>query len=107
MERKWYVDEIYRFLVIRPAVATANILARVDANWVIDPIVNGVGRFGRGWGNVSGWFDRVVVDGTVNLVGIVADEVSRGLRLAQTGRVQNYFVILLAGLLALAGLFFR
>jgi NADH-quinone oxidoreductase subunit L len=107
MERKWYVDEIYRFLVIRPAVATANILARVDANWVIDPIVNGVGRFGRGWGNVSGWFDRVVVDGTVNLVGIVADEVSRGLRLAQTGRVQNYFIILLAGLLALAGLFFR
>jgi LPXTG-motif cell wall-anchored protein len=33
--------------------------------------------------------------------------VSRGLRLAQTGRVQNYFIILLAGLLALAGLFFR
>ncbi|MGH2541552.1 MAG: hypothetical protein ACRDIB_02065, partial [Ardenticatenaceae bacterium] len=107
MERKWFVDEIYKFLIIRPAVATATALARVDSDWIIDPIVNGVGKAGRIWGDASGWVDRNIVDGTVNFIGIVMDETSRALRLLQTGRVQNYLVVLLAGLLALAGLYFR
>ncbi len=107
MERKWFVDGIYRFLVIRPAVATSSLLSRVDGDWLIDPIVNGVGKFGRRWGDVSNWVDRNIVDGTVNFLALITDEVSRALRLIQTGRVQNYLVILLAGLLALAGIYFR
>jgi NADH-quinone oxidoreductase subunit L len=107
MERKWYVDEVYHLIFVRPAVATASLLARLDSDWLIDPLVNATGRAGRGWGDLSGWVDRTIVDGTVNLVGIIADESSRALRLLQTGRVQQYLVVLLAGLLALAGIFFR
>lgn len=107
MENKWYVDELYKLIFIRPAVATADLLRRVDADWIVDPIVNGAASLGRRFGGISSWLDRNIVDGTVNLVGIVMDELSNYLKLLQTGRVQNYLVILLAGLLVLAGLYFR
>ncbi len=107
MERKWFVDEIYSFLIIRPAVATASLLSRVDGDWLIDPIVNGVGKVGRMGSNANAWFDRNIVDGSVNFLALITDETSKALRLIQTGRVQNYLVVLLAGLLALAGIYFR
>nr|WP_290667939.1 NADH-quinone oxidoreductase subunit L [Ardenticatena sp.] len=105
LENKYYVDEIYSALVVRPVVAFADFLFKFDDAWIIDPIVNGVGRFGRFIADVGRLIDVYVVDGTVNLVGFMADELSAGLRRLQTGRVQNYLVILLAGVLALAGLF--
>jgi NADH-quinone oxidoreductase subunit L len=107
MENKWYVDELYSLIFIRPAVATAGLLRRVDADWIVDPIVNGVAGLGRRFGGLSGWLDRNIVDGTVNLLAILMEEVSNYLKMLQTGRVQNYLVILLAGLLVLAGLYFR
>ncbi|MGB0388488.1 MAG: NADH-quinone oxidoreductase subunit L [Ardenticatenaceae bacterium] len=107
MENKWYIDEIYSFIFIRGAVGLANMLYRIDADWLIDPIVNGVGRFGRGFGEFNSWIDRNIVDGAVNLVAIVMDELSKALRYMQTGQVQNYLAILLAGLLALAGIYFQ
>jgi NADH-quinone oxidoreductase subunit L len=107
MENKWYVDELYKWIFIRPAVATSDLLRRVDADWIVDPIVNGAASLGRRFGGISNWLDRNIVDGTVNLVGIVMDEMSNYLKLLQTGRLQNYLVILLAGLLVLAGLYFR
>lgn len=107
MENKWYIDQIYNVLFIMPAVKFSELLYRVDADWLVDPIVNGAGKFGRGWGELSSWVDRNFVDGTVNLIGIVAEEMGKGLRYIQTGRVQNYLVILLAGLLALAGIYFQ
>ena len=36
------------------------------------------------------WFDRAIVDGTVNGVGDVVQGAGRDLRKIQTGRVQNY-----------------
>jgi len=49
------------------------------------------------------WFDRVVVDGTVNGVGRVAVDSGRGLRRIQTGRVQNYALGIAIGLILMAG----
>ena len=107
MENKWYIDEIYSFIFIRPAVATGNLLYRIDADWIIDPIVNGAANLGRNLGELNSWIDRNIVDGTVNLIGIVMDELSKALRYIQTGQVQNYLAILLAGLLVLAGIYFQ
>lgn len=105
LENKYYVDEIYSLLVVRPVIAFADFLFGFDDRWIIDPIVDGVGRLGRVISDLSGWIDTHIVDGTVNFIGLVTDEAARGLRLVQTGRVQNYLVILLAGVLALVGLF--
>ena len=49
------------------------------------------------------WFDRVVVDGTVNAVGGLTVGAGRGLRQVQTGRVQNYALGIAFGLIVMAG----
>jgi NADH-quinone oxidoreductase subunit L len=56
------------------------------------------------------WFDREVVDGTVNGIGTTTISAGRGLRQVQTGRVQNYalgiaigFIVMAAAYLLLAG----
>ncbi|HYO43496.1 MAG TPA: proton-conducting transporter membrane subunit, partial [Candidatus Limnocylindrales bacterium] len=51
------------------------------------------------------WFDRTVVDGTVNGVGSVTRSAGGGLRQIQTGRVQNYALGIAIGLLVMAGSF--
>jgi NADH-quinone oxidoreductase subunit L len=48
------------------------------------------------------WFDRVVVDGTVNGVGAVTIEAGGLLRRVQTGRVQNYALGIAVGLIVMA-----
>ncbi len=49
------------------------------------------------------WFDRTVVDGTVNGIGTLVTGGGRGLRRIQTGRVQNYALGIAIGLLVMAG----
>ena len=49
------------------------------------------------------WFDRNVIDGTVDGVGRVTVEAGRGLRQVQTGRVQNYALGIAIGLIVMAG----
>jgi NADH-quinone oxidoreductase subunit L len=51
------------------------------------------------------WFDRRVVDGTVNDLAGVTIGAGRGLRRVQTGRVQNYALGIALGLLVMAGSF--
>ena len=48
------------------------------------------------------WFDRTIVDGTVNGVGHVTTAAGSGLRRVQTGRVQNYALGIAFGLIAMA-----
>ena len=49
------------------------------------------------------WFDREVVDGTVNGIGSSTVGAGRGLRRVQTGRVQNYALGIAVGLIVMAG----
>ncbi len=49
------------------------------------------------------WFDRAIIDGTVNEIGALAVGVGRELRRVQTGRVQNYALGIAIGLIVMAG----
>ena len=51
------------------------------------------------------WFDRTIVDGTVNGVGALTRGAGGGLRQVQTGRVQNYALGIAIGLIVMAGSF--
>jgi NADH-quinone oxidoreductase subunit L len=51
------------------------------------------------------WFDRRVVDDTVNDVATTTVGAGRGLRRVQTGRVQNYALGIAVGLIVMAGSF--
>ncbi|MDQ7028367.1 MAG: NADH-quinone oxidoreductase subunit L [Ardenticatenia bacterium] len=107
LENKYYVDEIYSVVVIRPVLALSAFLNNFDDRWIIDPLVDGVGKAARGLSAVGRWIDTYIVDGIVNYIGYLLDELASGLRLIQTGRLPNYLAILVAGVLALVGLMLR
>jgi len=76
---KWYVDEAYDRLFVRPTFATASGLwKRVDVNF-IDGAVNGIAR-GVAWG---GWL----------------------LRLIQSGQTQHYALAMAAGIVLIVTIF--
>jgi NADH-quinone oxidoreductase subunit L len=104
LHNKYYVDELYGLTVVPLTVAFARLNALLDAK-VVDGLVNLVGVGGRLFGDANGWIDRHLVDGLVNMVGIVNVELARGLRWLQTGRVQQYALVLFVSLVALIGAF--
>ena len=103
---KYYIDEIYRGVFIYPAVWLADISAKFDYDWVINPIVNFFGNLTRLVADGTGVFDRYGVDGYfVNGIPGAFRWFGGQLRMLQTGRAQNYLLILVIGLLILIGLY--
>jgi NADH-quinone oxidoreductase subunit L len=96
---KYYVDELYDRIVIRPSVAFARLAGRFDGG-VVDGAVNFAGAFGRFMGRLDAAIDTYFVDGAVNLVASLTGAAGRGLRRIQTGRVQTYLYGALGGALA-------
>ena len=102
---KYYVDEIYGATVIGGTIALSNVLKWIDTN-IVDGLVNGV-RHVTVWvfGHGSNLIDKYVVDGAVNGVAYGAKNGSTLLRRLQTGVVQNYALVMGAGLVLLAAVY--
>jgi NADH-quinone oxidoreductase subunit L len=98
---KWYFDELYSAVVVRPALVVAACFRAFDLV-VIDGIIHGVARFTVRLSRWDGVFDNYVVDGLVNLVGNVFLSVGAWLRGFQTGYLRNYILFLV---LAAIGIF--
>jgi len=132
MQNRFYFDEIYAAIFINGSIKLADIFYNFDYNWVINPIVNGVGAVTRGISNIFNQFDEKIVDALVNLTGLsgvkladlggitdlkVVDGFVNGIadvtgwigekifRPIQTGKVQNYLLILLISMLAIIGIY--
>ena len=97
---RYYMDELVRAVAIRPSFAIARGLAAFD-RVVVDGLVNLVGRTGRGLGFLSAWFDRTFVDGAVNGVGRVVRDGGGQLRRIQNGLVRSYAAMVAIGAIAL------
>ncbi|HCU25705.1 MAG TPA: NADH-quinone oxidoreductase subunit L [Deltaproteobacteria bacterium] len=97
---KYYVDEIYQALVVNNLLRLNNFLAAFD-NIVIDGFVNFLGTATRITSKVTGFFDNAYIDGLVN--GLSRSVIAAGgqLRKLQTGRIQNYLYVAMAGVLVL------
>ncbi len=76
---KFYFDEIYLFITQKV-------------------IFNLIGR-------PAAWFDRNIVDGMINLIGEITQEISTLIRGIQSGRVQNYAIYFFCGIIGFAVLF--
>jgi NADH-quinone oxidoreductase subunit L len=105
---KYYVDEAYHALVVRPSLFLGRFLAWFDEH-VIDWAVNFVGWLGRLVANLDGAIDTYVVDGAVNAVAGITQGAGRSLRRIQTGRIQTYLYGAAAGslLVVLLNFLFR
>jgi NADH-quinone oxidoreductase subunit L len=91
--RKYYIDELYYATIVPFTLFLSKILYWFDDLWVIDPFVDSVGKVAVWIAKVCGEVDRVVVDGTVNGMGWVADRMGRALRQTQDGHVQVYLLV--------------
>jgi len=62
LNRKWYVDELYDAIIVRPILATSRALWRVIDQGIIDGVVNGVGNLSR----MIGWAGAKLQTGQLN-----------------------------------------
>jgi NADH-quinone oxidoreductase subunit L len=72
---KWYIDELYNFIIVKPLQWLAKFLNNIVEKNIIDWLVNGVGR--------------------------IVNYASRQVRLLQSGLVGNYVLLMVLGMLAL------
>jgi len=102
---KYYVDEFYNRVVVEGlAKGGGRLLWDFDAT-VVDGAVNGARNITVAASWLSSLFDQYVVDGLVNGL---ANTLQAGFRLfrgAQTGRVQNYALIMGGGLFAIVAVY--
>jgi NADH-quinone oxidoreductase subunit L len=132
MRNKFYFDEIYNATFVQGSIKLAEIFYDFDYHWVVDPLVNLVARISRWISRLLNKFDEKVIDGLVDLTGLsgiklsdlggitdnrVVDGLVNGiaevtgwigenvLRPIQTGKVQNYLLILIISMLAIIGIY--
>lgn len=108
MENKWWVDELYEFLIIRPYVALARFLAEVVDwrfwhDWFHDSVLARTFQVGTRWLNEA--FDLQVIDGAANGLGNLTKAAAARLRVLQTGYVRNYALSILVGFILVLSYF--
>ena len=105
VSNKYYVDEFYERTFVEGAGKGGGRLMWDFDGTVVDLIPNGSAAVTRGFSWISSLFDQYIVDGLVNGV---ADTLQGGYRLvkrAQTGRVQNYALVMGGGLFCLVAVY--
>ena len=102
---KYYFDEFYDGVLVALTVWKARLFAQFDGS-VVDGIVNGVGFVTRDiLAAFTGAFDNRIVDGIVNRVAQVTWAVGGRIRRIQTGAIQTYLFVVLAGIVLLILIF--
>ena len=97
---KWYFDELYSALLVRPAVAVAGWFRWFDTK-VIDGTVDNTARGTVKTAFGSGWWDNRIVDGLANLTARVTWAVGSWLRNIQTGYLRSYVLFLVLAAIAI------
>ncbi|MGP0062312.1 MAG: NADH-quinone oxidoreductase subunit L [Isosphaeraceae bacterium] len=95
---KWYFDELYWAVLVRPCLAFARICREID-RILVDGLVNGSAAATAFLSRLEGIFDMIAVDRLVNLTAnavYVAGDWSRSI---QTGRLRNYLMLLTVGVI--------
>lgn len=98
---KWYFDELYSAILVRPALSVAGWCRSFDMR-CIDGFVDNLGHWTVRLARGSGWVDLGIVDGLVNLLARVTQDIGARLRTVQTGYIRSYVLFLV---LAVIGIF--
>ncbi len=100
---KYYVDEAYDRWIVQPFQAATRRLSQFDQR-VIDGSVNGVAELGWKLGQGKERFDAKVIDRLVNGIASSTRRMAMGLRLIQTGVIQNYLLAVVVSVVVFAWL---
>jgi NADH-quinone oxidoreductase subunit L len=98
---KYYVDEAYDAMFVNRTKDLSTALGVFDAR-VIDGLgVNGAGWLARFVSRLSIWWDTWIVDGSVRLSSRLVWLTSFPLRMLQSGLMQGYALLIVAGLVGI------
>ncbi len=106
LQNKYYFDELYNFLFVRPAYWISDTFTnQILDRGIIDGILHFIARVASNVGHVfRNYFDKPVVNGFGDLVGESVKRAGRGIKIIQTGKVQQY--LLMALVLAVGVMFY-
>ena len=105
LANKWHFDELYDGLFMQPSHVVGQCCVWIDKT-VFDGIIHASAKvmiFVSKWDKL---FDEAVVDGFVNLLGNSTFAVGRSLRVIQTGRLRQYVMFIVVGVVALFAILF-
>ncbi len=106
---RWYVDELYGAMFVKPAHTVAGLASGIDRT-VIDRLIDLIAWAARQLAVVDAWIDRTFVDGLVNAAARMTWNAGLEMRRLQTGRLRQYVMFIVVGTVAafvLASLLFR
>ncbi len=101
MNRKWYFDELYDAVFVRPTKALAAWIYEFIDRTVIDGILHTIGRVAMRYAELNRLFDRLVINGGADAVANGIKAFGLNFRQIQTGQVQNYLFLALINALVL------
>lgn len=97
---KWWFDELYSFLFVRPVLRVSGWVAAVDKKG-IDWLADSAARLVEWVSRLDDWFDRTFIDGPVNLIAKWTYAIGLRLRDMQTGSIRQYVIWLTVGVVGL------
>lgn len=105
LSSKWYFDELYDALFMKPMHQVAALCAWFDRT-IIDTVVHVAAKIVV----VVSYWDRIIdeslVDGLVNLVSRATFSFGNSLKVVQTGRLRQYVMFIVVGVVALFAVLF-
>ncbi len=105
LRNRWYVDAIYEEQLVDGFVLRMARGATVVDDTIIDGSVNGFAWSTRQISRLSRWIDRYLIDGLVQFTSHGLRSLASPARALQSGAVQTYAFLFIAGLLAALGYF--
>ncbi len=93
--RRMYFDELYFAIFVGVIMALSRLSEWFD-RIVVDGTVNLAAKSVRGAATVAGLHDKYVVDGAVNGAASLSQELGAAVRAPQTGRIRMYVLVLIA-----------
>jgi NADH-quinone oxidoreductase subunit L len=106
---KWWFDELYAFLFVRPVLRISGWVAAIDKRG-IDWLVDGSARIVEGVSRIDDWIDHIFVDRPIDLIARWTYVLGLRLRAIQTGNVRQYVMwiaVATVGLFMLASLYWN
>jgi NADH-quinone oxidoreductase subunit L len=106
LKNKYYFDELYHVIFVRPAYWMADRFTnQILDRGIIDGTLHFIARIASSVGGIlRNYFDKPVVNGFGDFVGEGVKKVGRSIKIIQTGRVQQYLIMAL--ILAFGAMFY-
>ena len=104
---KYYVDQIYDAMFVNRTKDLGTTLGAFDRGVIDGLFVNGAGWATRAISSISMVWDKWIIDGLVNLAARIVWIFSYPVRMIQSGRVSNYALLIVLGVLVFLGYYLR